>query len=132
MTNRRAVTVTVWSYHADGRPAMSGISPGDVDEALRRLERDGHFILTDGRYQRPSNHHVIGSGIGHDDAEFAESGRSMAAYYENGEAHGGRWWEDTDDPFSTGVKDYGCADRSRYGRIGGRTTKSEALARQAS
>lgn len=88
--------VTVWSYGTNG--SLSGMSGGDpVDYFVRDLERYGHSITTVGT--RPSNHRMIGVGIGHDDAEFAESGRSMAAYYENGEAFGGRWWED-DRPFS--------------------------------
>lgn len=82
--------VTVWSYSEDG--GLGGISPADTSHYLRDLERRGHAITTVG--MTPSNHHVIGVGVGHDDAEFAEAGRSMAAYYENGEAfRGERWWD---------------------------------------
>jgi len=100
--------ITCWTYR-DGH--LSGMSPAveaDVNGALRRA---GHVILTDSRTLRPLNHHLIGAGVGHDDAEFAEAGRSMAAYYENGEAWGGRWWEGTDLPYSPGVTYYGCTPR---------------------
>lgn len=89
-----APIITVWTHH-DG--SFGGISPVDHEEATRRLERDGHAIVTDSRYDRPSNHRIVGVGVGHDDALFCETrGRdSMAAYYENGDAFGGRWWETT-------------------------------------
>lgn len=95
--------VTVWSYAEDG--GLSGISPADPSHYVRDLDRRGHAITTVG--SRPSNHHVIGVGMGHDDAEFAEAGRSMAAYYENGEAYRGRWWEDDHPVFGIGPKHYG-------------------------
>lgn len=76
------------------------------DEFARRLEVDGYAIV-ERNWPRPINHRMIGVGVGHDDADFAEVGRSMAAYYENGDAHGGRWWEDTSNFFSTGVRYYG-------------------------
>lgn len=54
------------------------------------LEHDG-YLITENTRNRPWRHRVIGCGVGHDDADFAEVGRSMAAYYENGEAWGGSW-----------------------------------------
>lgn len=106
--------ITVWANHADG--GYSGISPANDREWLRTLEREGHAITTDSRHWGPTNHRIAGIGVGHDDARFAETGGregSMAAYYENGDAFGGRWWEDTDRHFSTGVKYYGCTSTVR-------------------
>lgn len=104
--------VTVWSYKpiglqdpakgnihlSDGRDFLySGIGCANLDvnvhDWLYAFSTFGHAITVPYDYWRPWNHHVIGCGVGHDDAEFAETGRSMAAYYENGEAWGGRWWE---------------------------------------
>lgn len=128
--------VTVWSYidPKTDNAGPSGWSPADADRFVYDLELSGHAITTDSRYERPWNHHMIGVGVGHDDAIFAETGGrvSMAAYYENGEAFGGRWWENTGEPFSTGVKYYGCRDLSGPGRYHRRTEASEAIARQAS
>lgn len=82
--------VIVWSHKPDG--GYSGLSGGDpVDYWVADLDRYGHSITEAG--PRPVNHHVIGYGVCHDDALFAEAGRSMAAYYEN-ESERGRWWED--------------------------------------
>ena len=98
-------TATVWQYTpqpgqhiraaslAHGTPSH-GISPGTVGLWADAMERYGHAILRGS--DRPWNHHVIGCGVGHDDAEFAETGCSMAAYYDSGEAFGGPWWEDKD------------------------------------
>ena len=95
--------VTVWSYkpepgeHIRARSLgcgthFSGTSPGNVALFADAVDRYGHAILrgTD----RPGHHYVAGCGVGHDDAEFAETGTSMAAYYDSGEAFGGPWWED--------------------------------------
>ena len=68
---------------------------GIMVEWLRGMRAYGHAITVPYDYWPPWNHHVIGCGVSHDDAQFAETGRSMAAYYENGEAWGGRWWETT-------------------------------------
>lgn len=86
--------ITVWSYNEQGN--RSGVcGPDPVTQAVRNLHRCGHVVTTDNEtWHRSWNHTVIGVGMGHDDAEFAESGRSMAAYYENGDAVHGRWWED--------------------------------------
>ena len=94
--------VTVWSYkpregrriadgHADNA-GLSGIGPGTAGLFADAIARHGHAI-TDVSGSRPANHHVIGCGIGHDDAQFAEAGISMAAYYESGDAFGGHWWD---------------------------------------
>ena len=64
----------------------------DVEKFSRTITERGHVVTYDGQ-STPWNHHVIGVGVGHDDAAFAETGRSMAAYYENGEASQGRWWD---------------------------------------
>lgn len=79
--------------------SWSGTHSGDEDrtiaELVRSLERHGHATTEGSIASRPSNHHIIGLGVGHDDAEFAEVGRSMAAYYENGDAlDGRRWWDE--------------------------------------
>lgn len=121
--------VIVWTYHEG---SFGGISPANDREWTRAVARDGHAITTDSSHRTITNHRIAGVGIGHDDASFCEAGTSEAAYVENGEAFGGRWWEDTESPFSVGVKHYGCADRSRFGRVGGRTASSETLARLAS
>ena len=55
---------------------------------FNRTLRDVGYVITRGAQSRPWNHHVIGVGVQHDDAEFAEVGRSQAAFYENGEAFG--------------------------------------------
>lgn len=118
------MTITVWSHHGG---SFGGISPGNEREFVDSIKRHGHAIVTDSRHYRPSNHYIAGVGVGHDDAMFAEAGTSQAAYYESGQAFGGRWWEDTDNSFSVGVKYYGCQDRSP-GLVGGRTPASALLA----
>jgi hypothetical protein len=96
-------TVTVWSYKPrDGQHILSpsasdstpfsGTGPGSVGLFTDAISRHGHAIL-DSAGSRPWHHHVAGCGVGHDDAQFAESGVSMAAYYESGEAYGGYWWD---------------------------------------
>lgn len=55
-------------------------------EFTRRVEAEGYAITKDYRGSEPWNHRVIGVGVGHEDARFAETGQSMAAYYENGES----------------------------------------------
>lgn len=100
MTTTRYVSnpdpiITVWTYHGDDGLAYGGISPSDDREFVRAIETYGHAAVTDSRYARPSNHNVASIGVGHDDARFSETGGregSMAAYYENGDAHGGPWW----------------------------------------
>lgn len=73
----------------------SGISGGGPESDLRAfkraLERDGHATTDNGR--RPTNHYIASIGVGHQDATFAETGASMAAYYENVNAP--RWFEPT-------------------------------------
>lgn len=99
----------------------------------RCLRVDGHAVAYFSS-RIPTAHRVSGCGIGHDDAAFCErrdsSGGSMAAYYENGDGRL-RWWEDTRHPFSIGVKHYGCADLSSFGRVGGRDQASAVLARRS-
>lgn len=73
------------------RERWSGMSPADEAEFVAQITRHGN-ATTDNGY-RPTNHFIVGVGVGHDDARFAETGSSMAAYYENGDAFGGRWWE---------------------------------------
>lgn len=95
-----APIVTVWSHKDldEAQPRFSGMSGGcPVAETIRQLATEGHAILTDSRRHRPTNHHIIGYGVSHDDASFAETGgrTSMAVYYENGAAFGGAWWETT-------------------------------------
>ena len=94
--------VTVWSDH-DG--LFSGVGCNRLDDQVkefaRNVDRDGHAITSVGT--GPWNHHVIGVGVGHDDAEFAERGRSMAAYYEN-ERPEGPWWDNLDGLF--GLRGY--------------------------
>lgn len=87
------MTVTVWNYlRRDG--GLGGISPADHREFARSIADHGHAITTDeSRFDSSWNHRIIGVGVGHDDAEFCESGQSMAAYYENGDDYQGRWWE---------------------------------------
>lgn len=98
-----------------GTMTGGGISPAGVPEWVYRMERDGHAVTYVPTLQ-PYAHRVSGAGMQHDDAAFCErrdGSGSMAAYYENGEAFGGRWWEDTDGAgMSIGVKHFGCADRS--------------------
>jgi hypothetical protein len=93
--------VTVW--HADGRSGTSGGPEGsDVARAVQLLKDEGAVITKVG--YPPANHYVIGVGVGHQDADFAERGDSMAAYYENGEAFGGRWWEPSPYSYPTGAR----------------------------
>lgn len=85
-------SITVW--HADHRSGIAG--PDPQQDWVNFVQAEGAAITETG--DKPWNHHMIGVGVGHDDARFAESGGtegSMAAYYENGEAFAGRWWEDT-------------------------------------
>ncbi len=108
------MTFTIW-HNNIGRPidlavilpggepfsyeGRSGISPGDLGEWLRVLERFGHAITEPNVYPRPTNHRMIGCGVGHSDVDWCESRfreGSMAAYYENGEAwNGERWWDES-------------------------------------
>ena len=90
---------TIYSYKFSrceprGRALFSGIGPATLGHFTYELDREGHAIIENtARPHRPWNHRIIGVGIGHDDAEFAECGRSMAAYHESGEAWGGHWWD---------------------------------------
>lgn len=90
--------VTVWSYkpgegrRVDADALFSGIAPGSVAYFAEAVSSHGHAILETAG-SRPWHHHVAGCGVGHDDAQFAESGTSFAAYLESGEAFGGHWWE---------------------------------------
>lgn len=88
--------ITVWTHHDE---SFGGISPVDDREFVRAINTHGHAVVTDSRHIRPMNHHVVGVGVGHDDAMFCETrGRdSMAAFYENGGSGTldvPRWWED--------------------------------------
>lgn len=94
-TTTKFVSITVGAIK--DRERWSGISPGTDRDFVDNIERHGHATTQTNRDRRPINHYLIGCGVGHDDAEFSEYGRSMAAYYENGEAYGGRWWEDDRD-----------------------------------
>lgn len=75
----------------NGYEGRSGISPFAPDELgvaewVRTVERYGAAIVTDNRTPRPYNHHVIGVGSGHDDANWCESRfqeGSHAAWTEN-------------------------------------------------
>jgi hypothetical protein len=98
--------ITVGNHQA----STSASWPGwELEEFVNRINSDG-FAIIERSWPRPTHHRLIGSGVGHDDAQFAEIGRSMAAYYENGEAFEGlRWWEDTHRYFSIGVTYYGMA-----------------------
>lgn len=100
-------SLTIWR----GAGGTSGSDP--LRYWLEAIARYGHAVVDDSR-SRPTNHRIIGVGVGHDDARWAESRfeeGSMAAYYENGAAIDGPWWADTDKPFSVGRKYYGCGDR---------------------
>ena len=96
--NAAGHSTAVWSWkpaegqHIGPDALFSGIGPGTVREFSRAISRYGHAI-TQCSLDRPWNHHVAGVGVGHDDAEFAESGTSHAAYLESGEAFGGKWRE---------------------------------------
>jgi hypothetical protein len=112
--------VTVWKYGThdwDGTPvprplwSLSGLSPAGPQEWVDQIQRVGHAITEVG--QRPSNHHVIGVGVGHNDAAFAEAGRSMAAYYENEGGIDGRWWDDNHPVFGVGPRYYGTTPDPR-------------------
>ena len=67
----------------------TGISPFAPDsdrtvaQFVRILDEAGATVVTDSRTSRPWNHHVIGVGGGHQDADFAERGRSFCAWVEN-------------------------------------------------
>lgn len=95
----------------DGRyeTFSSGISPVDDAEVIGQLRRHGHVILVNdnARGARSINHHMIGAGVGHDDAKFAETGESMAAYYESGEAFRGEtWWSDPSEARFSPIRAY--------------------------
>jgi len=63
----------------DGYAGRSGISPFEPDtpeavaQFVHTIKRYGAAIVTDNRTWRPVNHHVIGVGGGHDDADWCES-----------------------------------------------------------
>jgi hypothetical protein len=86
-------STTIYSYtEIPGEPGrehalFSGIGPATLGLFTRDIEHDGHAIIENtSRDRKPWNHRIIGVGIGHDDAEFTECGRSMTAYDESGEA----------------------------------------------
>jgi hypothetical protein len=93
-TTGRGVMLPGWD-----RPyaVCSGIG-GCIDperEWKRNIEQFGHaIVIDDDRRERSWNHRIIGVGVGHDDARWAESrfgDGSMAAYYENDDkCFGGR------------------------------------------
>ena len=94
---------TIWA--AD---FSAGTSPMGVAEFVRVLTRDGAVGTgnkADGEAWRNVAGHPRELGIvAHDDFRWAATRfteGSMAAYYENGDAFGGRWWED-DSMFSAG------------------------------
>ena len=95
--NAAGDAVTVWTYkpedgeRIDEHSLFSGIGPGNVSQFAYAIQEQGHAIMSVS-WDKPWHHHVVGCGVGHDDAEFAESGRSMAAYYESGDGWGGPWW----------------------------------------
>lgn len=106
-----------------GTAAGGGVSPSGVADWVRNVDNHGHAVTYVPTLE-PTAHRVSGCGMAHNDAAFCErrgDDGSMASYYENGAAYGGRWWEDTDSPLSVGVKHYGCADRS-----GGRDRRDAA------
>jgi len=93
MTETATPTYRPYTLGDHGGGVFTARLEEDLRNFKRMLEREGFVIGEDTRGNRPWNHRVIGFGVGHDDADFAETGRSMAAYYENGEAYGGeRWW----------------------------------------
>jgi len=80
----------------NGYEGKSGISPFTTDtpdnearavaEWVRTVDRYGAAAVTDSRTPRPVNHHVIGVGSGHNDADWCESRfqeGSHAAWTEN-------------------------------------------------
>jgi hypothetical protein len=82
-------------YDAQWYEGRSGLSPFDPDsdttvaEFRRTMERFGHVIVESNRASRPINHHIIGVGAGHNDADWCESRfkeGSQAAWAENGES----------------------------------------------
>lgn len=119
---------------ACGPAAGGGISPAGPVEFVNELVRTGHAVAYFCSRQS-SAHRVCGCGIQHDDAAFIEqrgAGGSMAAYYENGEAFGGRWWEDTGVGYSVGVRHYGCASTSVFRGAGhGGVRRTEASVKLA-
>ena len=92
-TDAHGNIVSVWTHHDGGTGGISPVYPGDEWE--RAIANHGHAITVVSSLQ-PTAHRVSGCGVAHDDATFGEARGeygSMAAYYENGEAFGGRWWE---------------------------------------
>lgn len=86
--------ITVWNWRRD-----SGISGGDPErEWRRRVENDGAAITTVGTLQFRN---VAGLGpigpVAHDDADFAETGKSYAAWSENEGGFFGTWLDDLDE-----------------------------------
>lgn len=86
-----STTVSRYSFAADGTiESYGGIFPAGPTEVARNLRDHGHAITGE----------LSASGYrerfrAHDDARFCESRGaegSMAAYYENGDAIGGRSW----------------------------------------
>lgn len=87
-------TITVGAYAADddGRYLLHMLSPWSADGIVYNLERHGNAVTYVAEH-RPSAHHVIGCGAGHDDATFCETGRSHAAHRESLANYGGPWWQ---------------------------------------
>ena len=87
----------------------------ELETFAHALDTYGYAVVEQSSYLRPWNHRMIGTGVGHNDARFSESGGaegSMAAYYENGQTFDGSKWWDTDDFSSEGVRYYGCRPRT--------------------
>ncbi len=95
----RSQVTTIYSYHPiasePGRSQMlySGLGPATTGLITRYIERDGHAIIENTGRNRTWNHRAGGIGITHDDARFAESGCSMAAWHESPAAWQGPWWQ---------------------------------------
>lgn len=115
------MSLTVWNYlRRDG--GLGGISPADEREFVRSLTDHGHAIVTssESSFDRSWNHRIIGTGVGHDDAKFCESGESMAAYYENGDAWDGRWFDDANvNGFFPTIAYYDCTHPNFPRKTGG-------------
>lgn len=105
------MSIYIWSYKnlasSDGAPSGIGGGIDEQKQFVADLCRYGHAMVIDAHRGYSDSRGVWDARVAHDDAAFAEVGRSQAAYYENGEAFGGRWWESNSRVVRRGV--YGAA-----------------------
>lgn len=74
----------------DGQAGIARVSGSDDDKIAftvaefgKVIREHGFAVVETDALDRSWNHRVVGVGVNHVDADFAERGQSMAAWYEN-------------------------------------------------